>query len=242
MSIASVSQLVISAEIAMRNSNFLDAVQDFSEAVKIKSDDAYLIQQYALATYKNKLPTPLAALHKAREIIQPLNPQHSTDAETLAIAGSIHKKLWLITWNADDLARAEGYYKRGFEQDKNYYCGENYALCLNLRASSQRDINLQMMLNVQAHQIREALIKILYAITEDANFVNRTDKKWVLATLANTFFALGRTEEGLFYEGFLFMEKYEVFSQWERDTYEFEKLQLMKLLNSKHLKADRQLQ
>jgi tetratricopeptide (TPR) repeat protein len=242
MSSAPFSQLVISAELAMKGDDFISAVRDFSAALELKSDDAYLIQQYAVATYKSKSPTALAALNKAREIIHQLHPETSHNCETLGIAGAIHKKLWIINRNLGDLTQAIDYYGRGFNYYKNYHCGENYALCLNFQASIQKDKQLQHTLNAQAKKVREELITLLDTITVAQDFADRADKKWVLATLANTLFALGRTDEGHFYEGFLFLEKEEVFSQWERDSYEHEKLALMKMLNSNSASAYRNLQ
>lgn len=242
MSGAPFSQLVISAELAMKNDDFTTAVRDFSQALNVKANDPYLIQQYALATYKSNAPTPVEALIKARNIIHHLNPDNSNDSETIGIAAAIHKKLWIINRHASDLTQALNYYGRGFNQLKHYHCGENYALCLNFQASIQTDINLQNFLNNQAKKVREELITLLEAITTRRDFADRADKKWVLATMANTLFALGRTEEGHFYEGFLFLEKNEVFSQWERDSYEHEKLALMKMLNSNSSSAYRNLQ
>lgn len=242
MSNASFSELVISAELAMKNSDFMAAARDFSKAAIQQANDPYVLQRYALATYKSKIPTPVEALHKACEIIHALKPESTLDCETLGIAGSIHKKLWIINRNADDLTKALAFYGRAFSHCKQYYCGENYALCLNFQATTQKDINLLNFFNIQAKKVREELIQVLDEITKAPGFAGRADKKWVLATLANTLFALGRTEEAHFYEAFLFMEKFEVFSQWERDTYELEKLQLMKMINSKSSKSYRYLQ
>jgi hypothetical protein len=233
---------VNSAELAMRNDDFSNAMRDFAAAVRLKGDDPYLIQQYALTTYKSKRPTVAEALLKAKEIIHVLKPELTQDCETLGIAAAIHKRLWLIHRQEDDLLQAVAYYRRGFELCDNYHCGENYALCLNLQATIQKDINLLNFFNKQAKNVRETLMAALDKETAKPGFADRADKKWVLATLANTLFALGRTEEAHFYEGLLFMEKYEVFSQWERDTYEAEKLQLMKMLNSKSSKSYRYLQ
>ena len=242
MSNAPFSQLVISAELAMRNSDFSSAARDFAAALNSKADDAHLIQQYALATYKSRQPTPIEALNKAREIIHQLHPENSNDCETLGIAGAIHKQLWLTNRNADDLNQAVEYYGRGFNDCKNYHCGENYALCLNLQASTEIEIVKQHSLNEHAKKVREEIIRILDKITQSPDFADNPDKKWMLATMAHTLFALDRTEEGHFYEAILFQEKEEVLSQWQRDTYEFEKLQLLKLLNSKSSTSYRHLQ
>ncbi len=242
MSNAPLSQLVISAELAMNNSDFVSAARDFQAATLIKENDPYLIQQYALATYKSKQPTPVEALKKAREIIHQLHPEHTDDCETMGIAAAIHKKLWLIEWNADDIKQAVEYYGRGFIECKNYHCGENYALCLNLQASIETNIARQYALNESAKKVREQLVVILDKIAQAPDFEDKPDKKWVLATMANCLFALGRTEEGHFYEAILYLEKEDVFNQWQRDTYEFEKLQLLKLLNTKSSTSYRYLQ
>src|SRR5687768_8844248 len=56
--------------------------------------DPYLNQQLALATYKCKQPDAPTSLARAKTILQTLDPQHTTDAETLGLWGAVHKRLW----------------------------------------------------------------------------------------------------------------------------------------------------
>jgi len=223
------SQLIVSAEAALKSSEFFIAVRDFSAAVQLKPDDPYLLQQFALATYKSKLPTPIAALVNALKIITVLAPSTSNDPETLGITGAIHKRLWAITENPSELAEAVNYYGRGFNIRKDYYTGENYALCLNYQASIQADFAEKTFLHTSAKKVREQLLIILDEIINSQYFEERTDQKWVLATMANTLFGLGEEEKGKAYQARFYLEKD---SEWEIETYEHSKRELLTLINS----------
>ena len=100
------------------------------------NNDSYFIQQLALCTYKSKVPSEKIALQDALTIITQLEPDGRTtnDPETLGITGAIYKRLWLIDNNEIEyLDRAIKYYDKGFAINSDYYTGENYALCLDLK-------------------------------------------------------------------------------------------------------------
>jgi len=58
---------------------------------ELQPDDAYVAQQLALATYKSEQPERVASLLRAKEILIPLSPETSSDAETVGLWGAIHK-------------------------------------------------------------------------------------------------------------------------------------------------------
>jgi len=56
--------------------------------------DPYILQQLALATYKHEQPDKTESLIQAKMILRDLAPESSSDAETVALWGAIHKRLW----------------------------------------------------------------------------------------------------------------------------------------------------
>ncbi len=225
------SSLVQMAEEALRKDRFSDAVRDFTAAVAVKPSDPYLVQQLSLATYKSKEPSAIAALVNALKIISDLNPSTSNDPETLGIAGAIHKRLWKITSDRAELDMAIAYYGRGFEIRKDFYNGENYALCLNYRSALEQDQTEKSYFEISARKAREQIINILSNIVIHPQFTERSDRKWVAATFANTLFALGREAEAVAYELRFYAEKEDGnLSQWEIDTYENGKAEVLTFL------------
>ena len=60
----------------------------------MQPDDPYILQQLALATYKFQQPDKKTSLINAKNILNALAPQTSSDAETVGLWGAIHKRLW----------------------------------------------------------------------------------------------------------------------------------------------------
>ena len=170
-----------------------------------------------MATYKSKRPSEEDALLKGLEIIDTLNPETSNDPETLGITGAMYKRLWLLKSERRSLDKAIAYYGRGFEVRRDYYNGENLATCLGLpeqgpTRGEERDYDRKT-----ASKVRESIVEILERAIETASFGDRTDRKWVLATLANCHFALGNNEAGDRYEARFHQEQP---AHWELETYE----------------------
>lgn len=222
------SQLIFSAESAVKNSDFDIAVKNYAALVQFKPEDSYLVQQYALATYKSRSPTQIAALVNALKIIVSIDPATSNDPETLGITGAIHKKLWEITKDPDELSEAVNYYGRGFNIRKDYYTGENYALCLNYQAGLQTDPAEQIFLQTSARKTREHLLVILEEIINSQYFAERADQRWVLATMANTLYGLNDVRAQEYQNRFY---AFEGLAKWERETYEHSKNELLRLIN-----------
>lgn len=118
---AAFSELMLSGERALRETDFTSAVNSFEAALTMKPGDVYLTQQLALSTYKSKRPSEISALVQALKIIESLSPEKSNDPETLGITGAIHKRLWNITSDTAELDLAILYYGRGFDIRRDYY-------------------------------------------------------------------------------------------------------------------------
>lgn len=227
------SDAVIAGETALREDRFLDAVRSLSNAAEMKPGDAYLAQQLALATYKSKEPSEIASLVSALKIISDLEPDGSNDPETLGITGAIHKRLWKITQDEKELALAIKYYGRGFEIRKDYYNGENYALCLNYRQNMETDPSERSYYSIAARKTREDIFDILKEIIQSPQFDERSDQKWVIASLANTLFGLGRRKEASHYEEqFYALESKNGLAKWEIETYKSGKQEVLSLTSS----------
>ncbi|HEX6184618.1 MAG TPA: TRAFs-binding domain-containing protein [Pyrinomonadaceae bacterium] len=159
-----------------------------------KSEDPYIVQQLALATYKSKLPTPVKALEEARDILKTLDPATSNDTETLGLWGAVHKRLWDLTSGAGHLDEAVRGYERGFYLRNDYYNGINLAFLLNVRAEAVADFVQADRIRHEVIEICDALVKEDVAADESAKLSADT-RYWVLATLAEAYLGIG-DEEG----------------------------------------------
>ena len=118
----------------MNESRFEEACTLLQVVHNLRPNDTFIVQQMALATYKNKsLPTN-EALNKAKEILQTLSPETTNNPETLGLWGSIHKKLWENSHDPNDLNEAISAHERGFYMKQDNYNGINLAFLLNERA------------------------------------------------------------------------------------------------------------
>ncbi|MCC2957415.1 DUF4071 domain-containing protein [Massilia sp. IC2-477] len=210
------SSRINEGDLAMRSSRPADAAKAFAAARKLKPDDPTLIQKLALATYKSKMPSETAALFEAKEIIGALDPEHSNDPETLGLAGAIQKNLWKLHRNRAHLDAAVRFYGRGFELMRDYYNGENLALCYDLRAEVQTDGAEATYDRMSAQKVRKAVIELLLELMARPSFADRKDRRWIHATMANCYFALGMMNDGETQER-AFMEQNA--SDWEIDSY-----------------------
>lgn len=211
------SALVKRGKEASSASRHSEAAEAFANAHELSPQEPYLIQQLALATYKSKSPSEEVALLKGLEIIDPLQPVTSNDPETLGIAGAMHKRLWILRHERGSLESAISYYRRGFEVRRDYYNGENLATCLDYRSEVQADPAECDYDRASARKVRELIVVDLKQAINDKWFKERTDRKWVFATLANCSFALRDRAEGQRYEALFLAERP---AQWEIETYE----------------------
>jgi tetratricopeptide (TPR) repeat protein len=220
--------LVEQAKSEMANNNFESAIIYWKRASEKIENDTYFIQQLALCTYKNKNVSARIALNEALAIIQKLEPDGRTtnDPETLGITGAIYKRLWFLDKaEVGYLERAIKYYGKGFTINSDYYTGENYALCLELKAAVVDDPEEKIYFRIRAKKVRTAIVEIIDNLKNDEDFLIRSDLKWIYATLANCHLALGDNEK--------FMESEALFISlnpldWEMETYNNSKNELSK--------------
>lgn len=210
------SSLIEEGELALKESRPQDAVIPFTRALLTKKGDPYLIQRLALATYKSKNPSELEALISALSVINDLQPENSNDPETLGIAGAIRKRLWLITKDLVQLDLAIKLYGRGFEIKRDYYNGENLAQCYEYRSVEQNCPEESQYDKMSARKVRGSVVEIVLNIIDSESFEERSDRKWVHATLANCLYAVGKIDEAKEQE-----KKFLEFcpSSWEIETY-----------------------
>lgn len=215
----------------MSESSFEKASKLWKKACETVPSETYFVQQHALAVYKAKKPSEMAALLDALKIIKTLDLDDDTnDPETLGITGAIYKRIWLSNKDVEFLKRAIQYYERGFQIRDDYYTGENYALCLNMMASISSDSEEIIYHNVAAKKVRHHIIDRLKAsLPENPDEFNQSHK-WEFATLANCCFGLGDDESGKKYED-IFLSLASI--DWEIATYQEGKAELIQLTKTK---------
>jgi tetratricopeptide (TPR) repeat protein len=165
------------------------------------SEDPYILQRLALATYKSKYPNPEEALKGARDLLVPLEPQTYNDTETLGLWGSVHKRLWELTRDGSYLDEAVRAYERGFSLRKDYYNGINYAFLLNVRGAGANRAGKNAEADVDFAEAQRACQQVVQ-ICEDWLAQNpKPDERreieakyWVLATLAEAHYGLGEND------------------------------------------------
>lgn len=225
--------IVEEAKLSKRKNNFKKAAECWKIASEKMPNEEYYIQQQALCTYKSKWPSEKSALNNALIIINKLinkDDSMKTDPETLGIAGAIYKNMFFNNKDMTFLDKAIDYYGNGFNIRKDYYTGENYALCLNIKASLISDSCEKIYFNVRAKKIRNEIIQILTNIIMSGDLKERDDRKWIYATLANCYFAVNDKRKASEFEHKF---KQESDAKWEIDTYLKNKSELLKIIGGK---------
>ena len=123
------------AEDALKEKRFSEAKALFNTAFMLKkandkisiTSDPYIIQRLALATYKAGEPDLVTALNDALALLRKLNLDHTNDPETVALAGSIEKKLYEQGQGDEHLML--------LSMQGNAISVQNYLLLLCLRAA-----------------------------------------------------------------------------------------------------------
>ena len=212
----------------MKQNEFVDAYKEWEKASSLAPSEPYFIQQQALCRYKSKSPSPNTALIDALSIIRGLDPEGNTnDPETLGITGAIYKNLWLLENDPEYLKRAIQYYGKGFKVRNDYYNGENYALCLNMSAQVEQDLDEKTYARMEAKKTRQSIAEKLEEEAAADDFNQRVDRKWVYATLSQIYFALRQQEKASQFENLFLQSK---ILDWERDTFYTTRQQLEQLL------------
>lgn len=173
-------------------------------AVQGEKADPYIVQQLAFATYKSDDPDAKAALLESKAILSPLDPQASSDPETLGLWGAIHKRLSeMKELSAQDhveaLAAAIWAHQKGFYLKNDYYNGINFAFLLDCRATELGGEDA-IADRVQARRVRERVVGICTHLLGEGIRGESENKKseeeyWVRATLVEALFGLGKAAE-----------------------------------------------
>ncbi|WP_204985681.1 TRAFs-binding domain-containing protein [Microvirga pakistanensis] len=174
-------------------------------AVQTCNADPFLIQQLALATYKSKDLDPKQRLLDAIQILAPLEPETSSDPETLGLWGAVHKRLAEIdAVPADErrqaLDKAIWAYEKGFYLKNDHYNGINYAFLLDVRAGTSGSEEA-VADRVLARRVRQRVLAIGESLLKNGIQAENEQKRgeqeyWVRATIVEALFGLGRQTEG----------------------------------------------
>jgi len=171
------------------------------------TDEAYLLQRLALATYKSGAEEDPEPLRQALEVLAPLKPRTSNDTETLGLWGAVHKRLWALTRDRAHLDESIRAYERGFYIRNDYYNGINFAYMLNERAKSSATLAEAIADFVQAQRVRGEVVPICEewlaqnsapdsdAVTAAAMKKFIETEYWVRATMAEAVLGSAHPEE-----------------------------------------------
>lgn len=217
--------LIEQGEAAIDRKEFTKAKKLFDSALLIgtesniggsKSNDSYLIQRLALATYKAQKPDAITALNEALRLLDQLDLSHTNDPETVTLAGAIEKKLFELGQGDQHLNTAILLFQRGYYLFNNRYNGINLAFMQNCRANSSlcKTREEQIADMVYADRTRRRVLEICEnELTEIAKreerdatrgdesegvqkqrLYNNEQKFWVYVNKAEAHFALGEFE------------------------------------------------
>lgn len=206
----SIFRLTELAKQHMIDNNFLDAASIWERLSKTVVNEDYYIQQQALCTYKSEYPSKLEALTNALSIIKQIS--NGNDTETLGIIGGINKRLWRLTREASFLDRALEYYGKAWNLYKDYYTGENYALCM-LEMSNKEIDEEKIYYKVGA---KKTFQEIIYSLLTSLRVEEPEDLLWKYATLSNAYLACGDLGNATKYET-KFMEQHP--AEWQIQTF-----------------------
>lgn len=226
----SLSNIIEKAKNALDNNEFIKAKILFSHAYELDRNNTYVIHKIVLSTYKSKIPTVLESLNEALDFLNTLNPQESTDPETLGLAGAINKRFWEELEDKKYLDKAISYYEKGFYIKNDYYNGINLSYLLNVRGN-QLTGNEKIADYVLSNRVRKKVIKICEKLV-DSDFDSRSDKYWIMATLEEAYFGLQCKEK---YENAKKKAKEYAKENWERETTENQIRKLELLLDNSPL-------
>jgi hypothetical protein len=171
-------------------------------AVQGDKADPDVVQQLAWATYKSKDPDEKTALLESKAVLWQLDPEGSSDPETLGLWGAIHKRLYAMKDlpqqdRLDALTAAIWAHEKGFYLRNDYYNGINFAFLLDCRAAELGGEEA-IADRVQARRVRERVVGICKrllskGIKGESEDKRREEEYWVRVTLAEALFGLGDT-------------------------------------------------
>ena len=171
-------------------------------AVQGDKADPDVVQQLAWATYKSKEPDEKTALLESKAVLGQLDPEGSSDPETLGLWGAIHKRLYEMKDmprqdRLDALTAAIFAHEKGFYLRNDYYNGINFAFLLDCRGAELGGDDA-IADRVQARRVRERVVGICTRLLAEGIKGENEDERreqeyWVRATLVEALLGLGNT-------------------------------------------------
>ncbi len=191
----SLSELIDDAENAKNSNDFSVAILLYKACLTFEPQNVFLRQRLALVTYKNGKPNIKTALTDAEDILQELNPEETTDIETLGLSGAINKRLFEETKETKYLEKSIRFYSKGYYIAQDYYNGINYAYLLTLKATLVKDKYEAISFFVQSQRVREEIVSICLDLIRQKTFKERGDREWVYQSLAQAYLGLDKQDE-----------------------------------------------
>jgi tetratricopeptide (TPR) repeat protein len=191
----SLSDFMSAAEAAKNKKDYQTAMEYLEKALKLNQDNVLVTQRLALVTYKAETPNKTAALERALEYLEVLNPLMSIDLETLGLSGAIYKRLFDIEKNQEFLSKAIWFYEKGFYIGSDYYNGINLAFLFNVNAIETDDKFEAIASFGNAIRVRIKVKEICEQHFTSKGWDTRDDRIWILLTMAEVEFALGHLSE-----------------------------------------------
>jgi hypothetical protein len=255
--------IIKKAEDALKNKQYDLAKGFFNSAFmlascnndqKITSNNSYLIQRLALATYKAKQPDEVTALKEAIALLNKIGLTYTNDPETVSIAGAIEKKLYENGQGDEHLDNAQ----RGFYLLDSRYYGINLAYLLNCRANSSLDPTQEDKIadTVWANRIRRDVLEMCEAdlkklnireqqaadntsivpttISDTQTQLETEQKFWILVNKAEAYFGLGEQDK---YEEARHQAESIPYQNWMMESFTHQLEMLRKILEDYHLKV-----
>ena len=219
------------AELFLKNGNFSEAKRYYTQALELRPSDDYLIQRLTLCTYKDISDgiSPVMACFEAMSILSVLSPETSNDPETTGLAGAINKKIWCEITDLAFLDKAINLYGRGYAIKKDYYNGENLAIChyekmnyLKTKNTNENDLSKEITYHeISTIMIFKSVLEITEEIIKSNNFEERNDRKWIFASASQAANYLGYKDKSSEYS-----DEFEKLcdSTWDIDTFHKNKL------------------
>ena len=247
------------AEDAIKEKRFSDAKALLNTVLMLKkanekisiANDPYIIQSLALATYKAGEPDIVTALNEALELLGELNLSHTNDPETVALAGSIEKKLYENGQGEEHLKNAILFNERGYFLLNNRYNAINLAYAFNCRVDTNLYPNKEDKIAdmVFANRVRQRVLVLCdkdwadiakreadeaartsTASAEDIQKqkdYNNEQKFWILVNKAEAYFGLGKFEE---YKAAVEQARQIEHTEWMMQSFQDQVNKLQKLL------------
>jgi hypothetical protein len=221
-----VSTLMEQAQKAIDSSDFITAKSLLAIVKGMAPRDPYVMQKLAMSTYKSKLPDPLTALLDAKTILAVLDPNDSSDIETVGLWGAIHKRLWELTGKAVDLDTAIDAYDKASGLKKDYWSLINVAFLYVEHSRATKDKDQALVDRFLAKRAWERLVKMCEPLLKQGG-LSPSNRYWLLATMAEAWLGLGELAKS---QELLDTANKLSPAQWMLDTTTEQRTRLQKLL------------